>query len=26
VRHYTEFNAHNRWDGSSTIVSGTLRF
>ena len=26
VRHYTEFNAHNRWDGSSTIVCGTLRF
>jgi hypothetical protein len=26
VRHYTEFNAHNRWEGGSTIVSGTLRF
>jgi hypothetical protein len=26
VRHYHEFNVHNRWEGQSTIVSGTLRF
>lgn len=26
ARHYREFNAHNRWEGSSTIISGTIRF
>jgi hypothetical protein len=26
VRHYHEFNVHNRWEGQSTIISGTLRF
>ena len=26
LRHYWEFNAEDRWEGSSTIASGTLRF
>jgi hypothetical protein len=26
VRHYHEFNAQNRWEGNSTVLSGTLRF
>ena len=26
LRHYQEFNAHNRWEGNSTIASGTIRF
>jgi hypothetical protein len=26
VRHYHEFNAQNRWEGNSTVLSGTIRF
>jgi hypothetical protein len=26
VRHYHEFNASNHWEGSSTILSGTIRY
>jgi hypothetical protein len=26
LRHYREFNAENRWEGNSTIASGTIRF
>ena len=26
VRHYHEFNAHNRWEGNSTVLSGTIRY
>jgi hypothetical protein len=26
ARRYQEFNAQNRWEGSSTILSGTIRF
>jgi hypothetical protein len=26
VRHYREFNVENRWEGHSTIFSGTIRF
>ena len=26
VRHYREFNVENRWDGHSTLFSGTIRF
>jgi hypothetical protein len=26
ARHYQEFNTENRWQGNSTILSGTLRF
>jgi hypothetical protein len=26
ARRYQEYNAHNRWEGSSTIISGTIRF
>jgi hypothetical protein len=26
MRHYWEFNAENRWEGSSSIISATLRF
>jgi hypothetical protein len=26
LRHYEEFNAERRWDGSMTILSGTVRF
>jgi hypothetical protein len=26
LRHYQEFNAKNRWEGDSTIASGTVRF
>ena len=26
LRHYHEFNAENRWEGHSTIASGTIRF
>jgi hypothetical protein len=26
VRHYHEFNAQNRWEGSSTVLSGTIRY
>jgi hypothetical protein len=26
VRHYMEFDAHNRWEGNSTIFSGTIRY
>ena len=26
LRHYQEFNVENRWDGNSTIASGTIRF
>jgi hypothetical protein len=26
LRHYREFNVENRWDGSMTIASGTLKF
>ena len=26
MRHYQEFNAHNRWEGNSTIFSGTIRY
>ncbi len=26
LHHYQEFNAHNRWEGNSTIASGTIRF
>jgi hypothetical protein len=26
VRHHNEFNAHNRWEGNSTVLSGTIRF
>lgn len=26
VRHYQEFDAHNRWEGNSTMFSGTIRF
>jgi hypothetical protein len=26
LRHYQEFNAEKRWEGNSTIASGTIRF
>jgi hypothetical protein len=26
VRHYREFNVENRWEGHSTLFSGTIRF
>jgi hypothetical protein len=26
VRHYHEFNAEKRWEGNSTVLSGTIRF
>jgi hypothetical protein len=26
ARHYQEFNVENRWQGNSTVLSGTLRF
>ncbi len=26
VRHYQEFDAHNRWEGNMTMFSGTIRF
>jgi hypothetical protein len=26
LRHYSEFNATNHWEGNSTIMSGTIRF
>jgi hypothetical protein len=26
LRHYQEFNAERRWEGNSTIASGTIRF
>lgn len=26
ARHYQEFNVENRWQGNSTIISGTIRF
>jgi hypothetical protein len=26
LRHYQEFNADKRWEGNSTIASGTIRF
>ncbi len=26
LRHYREFNVENRWDGSMTMATGTLRF
>jgi hypothetical protein len=26
LRHYSEFNATNHWEGNSTIASGTIRF
>jgi hypothetical protein len=26
LRHYKEFDAENRWEGNSTIASGTIRF
>jgi hypothetical protein len=26
ARHYQEFNVENRWDGSMTILSGTMKF
>jgi hypothetical protein len=26
LRHYQEFNVENRWEGNSTIASGTIRF
>jgi hypothetical protein len=26
VRHYHEFNAQNRWEGNSTVLSGTIRY
>ena len=26
LRHYREFNVENRWDGSTTIATGTVRF
>jgi hypothetical protein len=26
VRHYREFNVENRWEGGSTLASGTIRF
>ena len=26
LRHYHEFNAENRWEGNTTIASGTIRF
>jgi hypothetical protein len=26
LRHYREFNVENRWDGSTTIATGTIRF
>lgn len=26
LRHYREFNVENRWDGSMTIATGTIRF
>ena len=26
VRHYQEFNAQNRWEGNSTVLSGTIRY
>ena len=26
LRHYKEFDAENRWEGNSTIASGTVRF
>jgi hypothetical protein len=26
LRHYTEFDAENRWEGNSTVASGTIRF
>src|SRR5262245_35562562 len=26
VRHYMEFDAHNHWQGNSTIVTSTIRF
>ncbi len=26
LRHYQEFHAERHWDGSMTILSGTMRF
>ena len=26
LRHYQEFDAKNRWEGDTTIASGTMRF
>ncbi len=26
ARYYQEFNAENRWEGSTSIVSGTIRY
>jgi hypothetical protein len=26
ARHYQEFNAENRWQGNTTIISGTIRY
>ena len=26
LRHYEEFNAERRWDGSQTILTSTIRF
>jgi hypothetical protein len=26
LRHYHEYDAENRWEGNSTVASGTIRF